>query len=69
MNQCCAGGRDASGQLGGVTHVELAGRKTAQNVGMEPHPRKWWALGDDFRTLPMNEIVANLPHFGQLSLG
>ena len=28
------------------THVELAGRKTAQNVGMERHQRKWWAWVD-----------------------
>jgi hypothetical protein len=28
----------------------------------------WWALVDDFRTLPLGQIVAGIPHIGELSL-
>jgi hypothetical protein len=28
----------------------------------------WWALVDDLRTLPLGQIVAGIPHTGQLSL-
>jgi hypothetical protein len=28
----------------------------------------WWALVDDLRTLPLGQIVAGIPHIGQLSL-
>jgi hypothetical protein len=38
----------------------------------EPKPASagegWWALVDDFRTLPMGQIVAGIPHIGELSL-
>jgi hypothetical protein len=30
--------------------------------------RKWWNLGDDFRTLPISQIVAGIPHFRELAL-
>jgi hypothetical protein len=30
--------------------------------------RLWWALVDDFRTLPLGQIVAGIPHIGELSL-
>jgi len=28
----------------------------------------WWALVDDLRTLPPGQIVAGIPHIGELSL-
>ncbi len=28
----------------------------------------WWALVDDLRTLPLGQIVAGIPHIGELSL-
>jgi hypothetical protein len=28
----------------------------------------WWALGDDFRTLPMSRILADIPHFSDVRL-
>jgi len=29
---------------------------------------EWWALVDDFRTLLLRQIVAGIPHIGELSL-
>ena len=28
----------------------------------------WWVLVDDFRTLPLGQIVPGIPHIGELSL-
>jgi hypothetical protein len=30
--------------------------------------RAWWALVDDLRTLPPGQIIAGIPHIGELSL-
>jgi hypothetical protein len=29
---------------------------------------RWWALGDDFRTLPISQIVAGIPGFREFAL-
>ncbi len=29
--------------------------------------KRWWALVDDLRTLPPGQIVAGIPHIGELS--
>jgi hypothetical protein len=34
----------------------------------ESKARRKWALVDDFRTLPLGQIVAGIPHIGELSL-
>ena len=30
---------------------------------------KWRALGDDFRTLPISQIVADIPQLAQIHIG
>jgi len=30
--------------------------------------KSWWALGDDFRTLPLAQMVANFPNFNEFAL-
>jgi len=42
--------------------VEFSGGKGKHSHG------KWWALVDDFRTLPLGQIVAGIPHIGELLL-
>jgi hypothetical protein len=38
-------------------------KQQANNCG-----RRWWALGDDFRTLPISQIAAGIPHFREFAL-
>ena len=40
-----------------------------RELGMERvRFERWWALGDDFRTLPINQIVAGIPQFREFAL-
>ena len=43
-------------------------RKPFELIFKRAKTGEWWALGDDFRTLPLNQIVAGIPHFNELIL-
>ena len=56
------------------THTSLGGfasgflGMSGMHVLLLQLAEEWRALGDDFRTLPMSQIVADIPHFIEVQL-
>ena len=43
-------------------------RKPFDLIFQAAQTARWWALGDDFRTLPLSQIAAGIPHLREFTL-
>jgi len=50
-----------------LTGLTFAQDPRGSGKGFVERWRIWWALVDDLRTLPPAQIVAGIPHIGELS--